>query len=61
MSLQVKHYEVRFGELEDWCINKYICTKRKKNVIKFKKNDLEKAKDFAKQMDSKVEIVWGVK
>jgi hypothetical protein len=59
MAITVKHWEVRFGELEDWCINKYICTKRKKNVMKFKKSELEKAKKFAQDNNSKVEIVWG--
>jgi hypothetical protein len=59
MAITVKQWEVRFGELEDWCINKYICTKRKKNVMKFKHNELDKAKEFAKQNNSKVEIVWG--
>lgn len=58
MGLKVKHFEVRFGEEENWCVNKYICMKRKKNMMKFKKGELEKAKEFAKQQNSEVEVVW---
>ena len=54
--MKVKSYEVRYGGLEDWCVNKYICVKRKKLVKVFKRNEYQKAKAFAEKNDSIVEI-----
>jgi hypothetical protein len=55
MALRVKYYSVRFGELEDWCINKYICTKRPKFEKVFKKSQYKEALEFANKHNSKVE------
>jgi pterin-4a-carbinolamine dehydratase len=54
--LKVKSYEVRYGNLEDWCVNKYICVKRKKLVKVFKRNEYAKAKAFADKVNSEVEL-----
>jgi hypothetical protein len=59
--MKVKQYEVRYGEIITECINNgRYCRKVLKNVVTFKKNELEKAKEFAKQHNSKVEIVWTI-
>ena len=54
--LKVKSYEVRYGDLEEFCINKYICAKRKKLVKVFKRNEYQKAKAFADKVNSEVEL-----
>jgi hypothetical protein len=55
MALRIKHYSVRFGEIEDWCINKYICMKRPKFEKVFKKSQYKEALAFAKEHNSEVE------
>jgi pterin-4a-carbinolamine dehydratase len=54
--LKVKSYEVRHGDLEEWCVNKYTCVKRKKLVKVFKRSEYQKAKAFADKVNSEVEL-----
>jgi len=58
--MKVVSYSVRYGQLEKWCINKYICTKRPKFEKVFKSSQYKEAVEFAKKHNSKVEITMGV-
>jgi hypothetical protein len=59
--MKVKHYEVRYGETITECINNgRYCRKIPKNVVIFKKKELDQAKQFAEKHNSKVEIVWTI-
>jgi hypothetical protein len=55
MGLKVKYYEVRYGALVKWCVNKFICVERPKLVKVFKRNEYAKALDFASKVNGKVE------
>jgi hypothetical protein len=58
MALKVKAFEVRHGDMETWCVDRFNCVKRPKNVKRFKRGEYEKAKDFAEKNKSKIEVVY---